>query len=410
MTTATRNVWQRYTATIASLACSMAATVATAQSLDEAVRRQLNNDCIVLSNGDTADLGPDLGTICSASFGSNRGTADSGGGGASSQTLAVSVENRRKARLEDESAELKKRWGVFLNGTGEILDRDRTAFADGFDSTVKGISGGADYRVGQQWIVGAAVAYRNNSGDFDGGGEFDNDSTGASLYVSFTPMENSFVDVAASYASKSYEVHRFAHYIEVATSDGQFRTYQGIVDSDTDGSEQGVHALFGYDFSLGRVTIGPRLGVDWTHTEVDGYSESGGGSATVTGTTRGAAGLALIYEDQEVDSLQSKVGAQASIPINLSSSVLMIQGNVDYLHEFDNDQRFVNVRFLQDLRANPRTFQFQTDEPVRDYFKVGASFILVLPFGLQPFLNLQGMVGNEQFDNYAATLGVRFEL
>jgi len=410
MTTATRNLRRCYRAAMA-LAGLLLTAVANAQSLDEAVRRQLNNDCIVLSNGDTSELGPDLGTICSASFGSNRGTADSGGGGASSQTLAVSVENRRRARLEEESAtELVKRWGLFLNGTGEILDRERTAFADGFDSTIAGFSLGADYRIRQQWIAGLAVAYRNNSGDFNGGGEFDTDSTGASLYTSFTPTKNSFVDVAVSYASKSHEVHRFAHYIEVATVGGQFRTYQGIVDSDTDGSEQGAHALFGYDFSFGGLTIGPRVGVDWTHTEVDGYAESGGGSATISGTVRGAAGLALIYEDQEVDSLQSKVGAQASMPLNLSSSVLMIQGNVDYLHEFDNDQRLVNVRFVQDLRANPRTFQFQTDEPVRDYFKLGVSAIWVLPGGIQPFLNLQGMVGNEQFDNYAATLGVRWEL
>jgi hypothetical protein len=68
------------------------------------------------------------------------------------------------------------------------------------------------------------------------------------------------------------------------------------------------------------------------------------------------------------------------------------------------------VRFAQDLRAIPRVFQFQTDESVIDYFQAGISAIAVLPNGIQPFLNLKSIIGNDHFDNYAVTLGVRFEL
>lgn len=382
-----------------------------AQTLDEAVRRQLNNDCFVMGGENPTFFGPDLNAICTMSFGSPSGTANSGGGGASSQTVAASVENRRKARLEEQSAaELVKRWSFFLNGNAETLDRNRTDFADGFDSTIKGAAIGVDYRFTQQFLAGTALVLRNSRGDFDGGGSFDTDSTGITLYTSFVPSAKLFIDVSAELAKKSHEVHRHANFVEFDNG-GNTNTFDGLVDSDTDGSDFGVHVQTGYDHAIGRLTIGPRVGINWTRTKVDGYAETGGGPGTVLANNkRGVAGLALIYEDQETDSLQSIVGIQGSMSANMSFGVLVTQANVDYLHEFKNDQRLVNIRFVQDRRPAPAVFQFQTEKPVRDYGKFGLSFVVVLPHGVQPFLNLQGMIGNSQYDNYGATLGVRFEM
>ena len=388
-----------------------------AQTLDEAVTAQLRNDCVGLgvpdgNNGTPDALGLDLNAICTSSFGSNRGSADSGGGGASSQTLAVSVENRRKTQLKEELGELTKRWGFFLNANGEDLERKRTRFADGFESTLTGFTAGADYRVTQQWLIGLAGAYRDSSGDFNAGGDFETESIGGTLYTSFAPTAEMFFDLSVSYADKKHSVSRLAQFTERAIVGINQNVFTGIVDSETDGAETGAHAQFGYDFVLGRFTVGPRIGAHWTHTTVDGYGETGGGRATppVNGV-RGAAGLALIYDDQEADSLQSLVGVQGSITPSVGFGVLVIQANVDYIHEFDNEQRSVNVRFVQDLRPNPKTFQYQTEEPVENFYKAGLSFVLVLPNGIQPFLNVQAIIDNEQFEHsYAGTLGVRLEL
>jgi outer membrane autotransporter protein len=321
--------------------------------------------------------------------------------------IAAVVEPRRKPWL--------LRWrtaGLFLNADGEALERKRTRFADGFDSSVLGATVGADYRVASSLIFGIAGAYRNTTGDFEGGGEFDTQSVGGSLYMSFVPSAESFLDLSVGYANKSHEVSRRAQFSEIAISGTLRNDFDGLVDSDTDGSELGAHARFGYDFVLGRWTVGPRLGASWTHTEVDGYTETGGGRGTVAvGGIRGAAGLALIFEDQEADSLQGLAGAQASFTANPSFGALIVQFNADYIHEFDNEQRRVDVSFVQDLRPTRKVFQYQTEEPVEGFVKAGLNFVFVLQGGIQPFINLQAMVGNEQFkSNYAATLGVRFEL
>jgi uncharacterized protein with beta-barrel porin domain len=396
-----------------------------AQTLDEAVASQLSGDCLALG-GENPAFGDDLNAICTQSFGSPTGNANSGGAGASSQTLGVSVENRRKSRLEQEGtgketekgaepasgqdASLAKRWGLFVTGNAESLDRERTHFADGFDSTIQGLTVGGDYRFSNRMIAGAMFTYLRNDGDFDAGGDFDTDSQGITLYASFVPSPATFFDLSAGFARKDHGVNRRANFVEFDNG-GNTNTFDGIVNSDTDGEEISVGGSFGYDRSKGSFTYGPRFSLNWIQTRIDGYSEAGGGAGTVpVGGIRGAAGLALVYAEQEVDSLQSVVGFQGSVASSKGFGVLVFQSNADYVHEFSNSQRFVNVRFVQDFRPDPQTFRFQTERPVRDFFNVGVSLVAVFPNGVQTFVNLEAMIGNEQFDNYAATLGVRFEL
>jgi len=48
--------------------------------------------------------------------------------------------------------------------------------------------------------------------------------------------------------------------------------------------------------------------------------------------------------------------------------------------------------------------------PVRNYFMLGTGLMAILPNGWQPFVNFRAMVGNNQFQNYVGTFGLRIEL
>jgi len=156
--------------------------------------------------------------------------------------------------------------------------------------------------------------------------------------------------------------------------------------------------LTGYDQPIGRFTLGPRLGFNYANTHIHDYAEQGG------------TGLELRYGDQWVNSLQSVLGVQGTAALSTGFGVLVPQVNANYIHEFANSQRFINAQFVEDQRANPFQFRFQTDVPVRNYFDVGTGIVAVLPNGLQPFVNFRALVGNNQFNNYAGTFGVRVEL
>ena len=375
-----------------------------AQTLDFQYNFFLANDCLNLTGGGSGRLaGTPLSTICTgASPGTSAGTS-SGGGAGSAQSLSVSVENRRKDTLEKEEKRttngsspeavfnLGKGFSLFVTGEVEGLERDTTTFADGFDSTILGTTVGGDYLVNDQVLVGTAFNYSNTNGSFDGGGDFDTNSYGIILYGSVLPIPGGFVDVAGGYTKKIYQVARIASYEEGGTG----VSISGVPSSNTDGNIFSVRVLAGYDHPIGNITVGPRVGVNYTNTDIDGYTEAG------------ASGLELTYEGQSINSFQSVLGVQGSMAISTSYGVWVPQVNGNFIHEFENNQRFIKVHFAVD--PLPLQFRFQTEKPVRNWANLSLGTVLVMPNGIQPFVNFRAMVGNDQFNNYEGTFGIRIE-
>ncbi|MDH3230548.1 MAG: autotransporter outer membrane beta-barrel domain-containing protein, partial [Alphaproteobacteria bacterium] len=79
----------------------------------------------------------------------------------------------------------------------------------------------------------------------------------------------------------------------------------------------------------------------------------------------------------------------------------------EWRHEFKDDQRTINVRFVQDLRADPQVFGFETEEPDRDFFEVGAGVSVAFDNGLQPFLSVRTLLGHDYFNSTTVSLGLR---
>ena len=280
------------------------------QTLDQEIKHLLDNDCAALTGGGRGPLvGTRLDFICTTATVGDATGVSSGGGSGSAPSLGVTVENRRKVRLEgeedkkrDESTlgatfSLGKGVSLFVSGNFEALNRDVATFADGFDSTISGGTVGGDYRVNDRLLAGAAFNFTNSDGDFDGGGDFNTDSFGIILFGSFLPAPGFFADAAAGFTHDDYKVSRAVSYQE----GGIPRRLSGTTTSDTDGDTFSARALFGYDHPFGSVIIGPRAGVNYTNTHIDGYTESGGD------------GLALTYADQSVNSVQSVLGLQGSV-------------------------------------------------------------------------------------------------
>ncbi len=138
---------------------------------------------MLTGGGSAAGLSTALNSICAGSNSSGAGSA-SGGATGSSQSLGATVENRRQDRLEGKPAgnqatlNLPSGLGLFITGNVEALDRDKTTFGDGFDSTVLGGAIGGDYRFNDRFLAGGAFTYTNRNGDFDGGGDFSTNSLG----------------------------------------------------------------------------------------------------------------------------------------------------------------------------------------------------------------------------------------
>jgi outer membrane lipase/esterase len=372
---------------------------ADAQGLNDVLIRILNNNCSELG-GASNTQGP-LNNLCTIP-GTTSGSAAGGGPTVDSQ-LGQTPERRRQAdRLAERrggqggSADQSGTgFGLFVNGDYQFLNKDTTRFETGFEQHTAGTTVGLDYSFRGRAVLGAAVNYAHEFGDFSGvGGGFNNDAYGVTLYGTIVPIDKLFIDGFLGYARKEYSINRRIYFeIPSTGAPGSPRAALGRIDGDTHSNEFNVGTSIGYDFVLKNFTVGPRVGLNYLDRRLAGYQESGN------------TGLELIYDNENIASLTTTAGIFASMAISTRFGVLVPQASADYVHEFLNDQRTVGFRFV-DTISRPR-FLFQTDTPDRDFFNLGLGAVFVLPGGTSTFVNVRELVGYNTRRATTVTAGLR---
>lgn len=282
-------------------------------------------------------------------------------------------------------------FNVFFSAEYERFDKDLTTFEPAHETDSARATLGADYSVNDSFLVGGALKYGNDDGDFDAGGDFETDSYGVLLFANFMPIANAFVGASAGYMHKDSDISRLA---SITRTDG-VTTVLGLTDADTDGSEYSIGLNGGYDFSFQNVTVGPRVGLNYRRTKIDSYRESG------------STGLELAYDSQTEKSLTGVLGIHASVAISTSFGVLVPQATVEYVHEFEDDQRGIDFRFVDNLSAG--RFRFENDSPDRNYYNLGLGVAAVFPHGISAFVNARALVGYDEHSSYKFSAGVRME-
>lgn len=385
---------------------------AKAQSYDDAINALLGNECTGLNGGprDTeqiAGVGSGLNAICGASFGANPppgSSSSSSGSGASATSAARQVVQKRiQVAREAEDAVTAgassetvtdvfsaQGLSVFVSTGYEYLSKDETRFEDGYDSDNIDFTLGADYRVTDWLIAGLAFNYTYTAGDFDGGGDFETNRFGGLLYGTVAPIDNAFVDLVLGYAYNDLESKRQALFVDELGN-----RFGGAVRADYGGDEYSASAFSGYDFAVDNITFGPRAGLGLIHFDNENYTEDGD------------TGLELKVGGNNRTSLKSRLGVFASIAFSTDIGVIVPQFSGFWVHEYLDDQRNIDARFAQDNRPNPAEFKFKRENPERDWGELSVGVATLLPNGWQPFANVSAYVGNDRYDSYAGTLGLR---
>jgi outer membrane lipase/esterase len=381
----------------------MSTSRASGQGLNDVINRALRNNCHEIG-GPAASVannqqGP-LDRLCAFA-----GATSSGGGGASPTVdtrLGESQEQRRQAeRLAERRAgrggsadQAGSGFGLFVNGDYQFLNKDNTRFETGFEQHTAGTTVGLDYAIRGRGVLGVALNYAHEFGDFAGvSGGFDNDLYGATFYGTIVPIDNLFVDGFVGYTRKEYSIARRVNFVVEAPGADPTRVALGRIDGNTHSDEFHVGATTGYDFILRNFTLGPRVGVNYSDSRIAGFEE------------RGSTGVELVYKNQNIISLTTTAGVFASMAISTKFGVLVPQATAEYVHEFENDQRSVGFAFSgSTLRSQLR---FQTDPPDRNFFNFGLGAVFVLPGGMSTFVNVRELVGYSTRRATNVTAGLR---
>jgi outer membrane lipase/esterase len=301
------------------------------------------------------------------------------------------------------------RWGFFVNGNIRRGTQDTTEDETGFNFKSNGVTAGIDYRFTDHIVFGIAGGHSNGNTEFvDGSGRIDSHSNTGSLYGTYY-NDAFYVDAIGTFGHIDYDEYRTTTYqITSGTAGGATNCNGDTCTIETNGStgarEFALGTSAGYSFHGAGFTFGPDVALDWTHIDVNGFTENDPYNT----------GMALAYDSQLGESLLLKAGGHISYALSTPIAVLMPQVRAHFIHEFKDDQRALTVHYVDDPTINSPTgpvsnFAVFTDQPDRNYADWAASITAQFPFGLAAFVDYSSLAGYSQLQTHELTFGIRFQ-
>ncbi len=349
------------------------------QTLNEAVNAQLAARlqpdgmtfvaCDLLLSGDPlSDLGSGgLFGICSRDPGGSGNPSSSVGGGFAGTPVTPPSVVEERLEDEDEQSAARQR-GFFFSAAYDAVDRVVSPFEDGYDSDRVSIAAGFDFAVGDSWVLGFAVDGSQQDGDFVDGGDFEIRSIGLTGFGALLFGETGSLDFYGGFSNLSVDRQRRATFVEFENM-AETQRFEGTPVADFDASQLIGGVAFSYDWSWGNITFGPRIGYGYQRTEYDTYDEVD------------ASGLALTFHDDEETSSQFHGGFAGSAAISTTFGALLIEQSILYRYETDQDQRNIEISFVEDTRSS--RFTYQSERPDRDFLQISVGGTFILQNGLQ---------------------------
>jgi len=278
-------------------------------------------------------------------------------------------------------------WGVWASGNVTLGNESGTSSLSGFHSTLGSPTLGVDYRVTPNLVLGILGSYTTGGANFDDGSKIGLNAELAALY--------------GTWRDGNWHVNGIGGGGSLQLNDTR-TTFGGDTASSTPrGDDFLTDWTGGYDFHLGdRWNITPEVGLQYTHLDIDSFTETGAGA------------LNLSEGDQDIDSLRSHVGFNLNKAYSLGKDLTFIpELRAQWYHEFMDNSRGIS----ESLPGAPATGSFDvgTYAPQRDFALVGVGLNTAftgyngVPVGL--FINYNAQVGQSDYIANSVNAGIRVD-
>jgi outer membrane autotransporter protein len=275
------------------------------------------------------------------------------------------------------------RWGIYLDGGATFGARNSSINQTGYNFTLGGFTLGADYRLQDYLLVGLATGYSNTQAGFKGsGGSVSTNSIPFNAYAAYFPGPL-YVYGSIGYALNLYDLNRGIGFNGISRS----------ASSSSTGHQFNLYGETGYDFRLPRLILTPSATLAFSGLWVGGLKESGAGA------------LNLKVAPQSATSVQTGIGARATVPLKVGAARVVPQGYAFFQHEFADGRRNLSASLSQ----GSTSFNFKTDAPSRNFALLGASVTAGLKKNLYAQLNYSAEVGRAGSTSHTFNAGLRWE-
>lgn len=275
-----------------------------------------------------------------------------------------------------------ERWGVFVNGDNDIAKQSTVDTQTGFKTRTKNVTLGADYRFANNSVLGASVAFLRSDSDLnDGAGNQNAEGYGFSLFGSYVPIMNAYIDGIVNIGHNDY--------------DGQRQSAAASYTNSTSGNQWGFAVSAGYAFNQGPLALTPYGRVEYVDAKVNGFTESG------------KIDEALTIGEQRVKATTLTLGGTASYAISTQWAVLLPYGRLEFQYLAQSSANDVTVQLASNVTSTPGQIRFLGRDKSFGNFAVGLTALF--GHGFSAFFNYQQLFGKSDYADQLYTLGLRVE-
>jgi fibronectin-binding autotransporter adhesin len=280
------------------------------------------------------------------------------------------------------ASEKERAFNIFVMGNVVLAQSFSQADLTHADTTTGGVQIGLDYLLTPHFKVGVMFGYGHTDGTLDNiGSKATLDSYAPGIYASFAD-KGWYANALGSYGFNSLTENRSVSFGTLSGTGTGAPSGNQII-GDLDG---------GYDFHEKNWTFGPSAGVQYTHFEVDGFTEDG------------SAPIDLNVGRENSDSLRSRLGGHVSCALRVGKMTLTPHLDASWQHEFLDQSRGITSQFTS-LGAG--SFTIDTIDPSRDSALVDAGVSADLNGQVSVYLDYVAQAGQSDYFGQSVQAGIK---
>jgi outer membrane autotransporter protein len=306
--------------------------------------------------------------------------------GGITQPLLYDKDGKSAAAAKDASpiveSAMATNWNTWALGNGQFSRTTNLSNLQNSSTEAGGFLVGADYRWSENLVSGLYGGYEYTYSKYGSDSNMRGNGVNFGGYASYATEEGYYADAVIGGGYTGYQTRRSI----------KFSTIDRTAKADPNSTHFSAALNLGKDFEVGKFTLGPIVGAQYTYAGIGSFTETGADS------------LDLSLDQQNANSLRSTLGGRIAYTWDLSQKIAIIpEVRMFWQHEFLNNARNINASLDG---GNGAAFDFKTTDPYRNSVFAGAG--VTAQFGK----NLSGSVfynvnfGSQTYQSNMVSVGL----
>jgi uncharacterized protein with beta-barrel porin domain len=300
-----------------------------------------------------------------------------------------------------DSSELS--WGrlsVFANGSSGTGTKAPTTFEDAFDFDDTEASIGADYRLSGNWVVGILAGHSEKRVDFNSelsvvAGRIRGNGQSGLLYAQF---ENDYFYVNGSFGLQHLTLDT-SRRITYPSNNPDIPSVDDTALSDTGANTLTATLDAGYLFHYKGFSAEPYLNTQYVKVRVNAFTEVS------------SEGFAFDVGEQNIHAAEANAGLKLQYVVNTPVGVIVPYVYGEYRRNISDSSRIIDSTYSAIASTSSAAeMTLPTDGAPNHYYVVGGGGSVVLPHGLQGYIQYLRVLDYTNYTDHVVAGGLRWEL